>query len=592
MDKKYNVAIIGGGPAGTTVATLLRKYNPELSVLIIEKAKFPRDHVGESQLPSISPILYEMGVWEKVEAHGFPIKIGASYTWGATADRWDFDFFPVENWKDEERPARFEGQRRYTAFQVDRADYDDILLRHAESMGADVMEETAVSEIMTEGPENNGRCTKRVTGLKLSTGDTVTADYYIDASGVVGLLRRALGVETSVNDQLRNIAIWDYWRNAEWAVEIGVGATRVQVRSLPYGWIWFIPLGPDRTSIGLITPSDHYKKTGLSPEELYHKAIQDQPEIAALTKNAETEGTLQSCKDWSHLVDQLIGENWFICGEAAGFADPILAAGMSLAHGSARETAYTILELERGELDATWLRQRYDERNRNNIGQHIRFAQFWYSANGCFTDLAEHCQRIAKDAGLRLTPNQAWRWLSQGGFATEQVGYATFGSFDIASAKHVLEQFDPKHRKCEMLIDGHNVFTLNLQGAEKGHIGKLIDGRIEQIECYKRADATLPLTGFYGVVVSALHRTNDINEMVAYMKQRFQAEVPPEHHGSALNACLQALEIMVQEYWAHRKKDPKKHMLRVSNDGSKYIRNSKDADASIASAGASFKSNI
>ena len=131
---QYDVAIVGGGPAGTTVGTLLRRHNPALRVLILEKEKFPRDHIGESQLPAINGVLVEMGVWDKVEAANFPVKIGASYTWGRDNERWDFEFYPVENWAREERPVRFEGQRKYTAFQVDRAIYDEILLRHAEEV--------------------------------------------------------------------------------------------------------------------------------------------------------------------------------------------------------------------------------------------------------------------------------------------------------------------------------------------------------------------------------------------------------------------------------------------------------------------------
>ncbi len=411
-----DVAIVGGGPAGSTAASLIKKYDPDANVLVLEKATFPRDHVGESQLPSISPILHEMGVWDKVEAAGFPVKIGASYTWGKKQDRWDFDFFPVEAWQDEQRPAAYEGQRRFTAFQVDRAKYDELLLRHAESLGAEVREATSVAKVNVQG--------QKIESLTLGDGSTVTADHYIDASGVVGLLRRALGVESDVEAELRNIAIWDYWENADWAVEIGTGATRVQVRSLPFGWIWFIPLGPTRTSIGLICPSDYYRQTGKTPEALYDEALAAQPDIQRLTRNATRRGRVESCKDWSHLARQVVGDNWFLCGESAGFADPILAAGMALGHNSAREAAYTILELRRGKIAKKWLLERYDDRNRTNIGQHIRFAKYWYAANGCFTDLQDHCSSIAKSAGLRLTPKSSWQWLSQGGFATEFGGIA------------------------------------------------------------------------------------------------------------------------------------------------------------------------
>ena len=80
---EYDVAIIGGGPAGSTLGTLLRKYDGDLSVLILERERFPREHVGESQLPPISAILDEMGCWDKIEAANFPVKIGATYRWAA-----------------------------------------------------------------------------------------------------------------------------------------------------------------------------------------------------------------------------------------------------------------------------------------------------------------------------------------------------------------------------------------------------------------------------------------------------------------------------------------------------------------------------
>jgi flavin-dependent dehydrogenase len=147
-------------------------------VLIVEKEKFPRDHVGESQLPQISDVLQEMGCWDKVEAADFPIKIGATYRWGTDPNPWDFNFIKPEQFKDEQRPAKFEGQRRQTAFQVDRAKYDEILLRHAEEMGCLVREETAVVKVDVVGD--------RITALHLRSQEQITARYYIDASGHIG----------------------------------------------------------------------------------------------------------------------------------------------------------------------------------------------------------------------------------------------------------------------------------------------------------------------------------------------------------------------------------------------------------------------
>ncbi|MCA9283440.1 MAG: tryptophan 7-halogenase, partial [Phycisphaerales bacterium] len=183
-----DVAIIGGGPTGSTAGTLLRKYAPGLRVIVLEKETFPRDHIGESQLPTIGQILHEMGVWEDVEAAGFPIKIGASYTWGRDHDRWNFDFLPVETWVDRPRPGTFEDLRQLTAFQVDRAIYDEILLRHAQRCGCEVREGTRVEEVLhTED---------RIDGLRLDSGETVVARHYVDGSGAASILRKALDVGT------------------------------------------------------------------------------------------------------------------------------------------------------------------------------------------------------------------------------------------------------------------------------------------------------------------------------------------------------------------------------------------------------------
>jgi flavin-dependent dehydrogenase len=304
----YDVAIIGGGPGGSTVGSLLKTYEPSLKVVILERERFPRDHVGESQLPGIGPILHEMGVWDQVEAANFPIKVGATYRWGRTQDLWDFEFLPDGKLRPEPRPAKYEGQRRQTAFQVDRAVYDQILLDRAAELGCEVRQETSVKSIRRTGD--------RVEGLVLADGSEIQAKHYVDASGHSGILRRAMGVEVECPTTLQNIAIWDYWHNAEWATTLGVGGTRVQVMSLGYGWLWFIPVGPDRTSIGLITPASYYKEQGKSPENLYLEAVASDPVIAPLVRNARREEGLSTTKDWSFVANRLCGENWFLVGDA------------------------------------------------------------------------------------------------------------------------------------------------------------------------------------------------------------------------------------------------------------------------------------
>ncbi len=113
---EYDVAIIGGGPGGSTLGTLLKKYEPAIKVLILEREVFPRDHIGESQLPPISAVLDEMGCWDKVEAADFPIKVGATFCWGVNFELWDFEFLPLQDFYNEPRPAKYQGFRKQIVF--------------------------------------------------------------------------------------------------------------------------------------------------------------------------------------------------------------------------------------------------------------------------------------------------------------------------------------------------------------------------------------------------------------------------------------------------------------------------------------------
>ncbi|MEG3846400.1 NAD(P)/FAD-dependent oxidoreductase [Microcoleus sp. herbarium19] len=550
----YDVVIVGGGPAGSTAGTLLKKYNPNLSVLILEKEKFPRDHVGESQLPQISDVLQEMGCWDKVEAADFPIKIGATYRWGSDPNPWDFNFIKPEQFKDEQRPAKFEGQRRQTAFQVDRAKYDEILLRHAEEMGCSVREETAVVKVDTEGD--------RITALHLRSPEQITARYYIDASGHIGVLRRVLGIETHCPTRLQNIAIWDYWTNAEWADFIGVGGTRVQVMSLSHGWIWFIPLGPTRTSIGFICPAEHYKEMKQRPEEIYAEALNSEPRISKLIANATSTGKIETTKDWSFLSDRTVGENWFLVGEAAGFADPILAAGMTLAHTGARELAYTILELEQEKNEAQWLKTQYDQNQRRRVEQHIRFADYWYAANGQFTDLQEHSREIARDSGLNLSPEKAFQWLAQGGFTNDILGQAAIAGFDLGSMKQVMQRFS--QQEVPWLLSAYNVFQLDIQDAEVEFVAVYDRGQISKVKCYVKNGQRLPVTGFYGLLIDILGRAEYIEQIYRQLVLVFKERFSVQHARVALHQALGCLEVMVSSGIVKAILNPELSKLNIS----------------------------
>jgi flavin-dependent dehydrogenase len=558
-----DVAIIGGGPAGSTLGTLLKKYAPTLNVSIFERERFPRDHVGESQLPVIGGILDEMGVWDKVEAAGFPIKVGATYRWGRQDGLWDFHFLESGDLRPEARPAKYQGQRKRTAFQVDRSVYDKILLDHAKKSGCEVYEEASVREVHAESRD-------RVSHLTLADGTDVNSRWYIDASGHAGILRRAMGVEIDCPTSLQNIAIWDYWQNAEWMDSVGVGGTRIVIISVGYGWLWFIPLSPTRTSLGLVVPAAYYKATGKRPEELYAKAVSEAPKIRDLVANATRENKLATTKDWSFLSQRLAGENWFLVGESAGFADPILSAGMSLAHVGARDLAYCLVAAERGDYELDWLRRWYDENQRKSISQHIRFADFWYGSNGCFTDLIEYTSQIAQDAGLDLSPEEAWQWLGTGGFVDHNVVGAGYGGYSLRLAKQISGNFLGTGSR--YVAGGKNVFHLDLKDAQKDWGARLEDGRIQRHRAFRRGNRLLPDSGIYGLIIAVTRSGATAESLFEALTAKIQEwKLPRDVASQFVNDAFDAVEAMISDGWLIATRDESKPALESPQDDSRIV---------------------
>lgn len=550
----YDVAIIGGGPGGSTTGSLLKKYRPDLRVLILERESFPRDHIGESQLPPISAVLDEMGCWDKVEAAGFPIKVGATFRWGRAPELWHFEFLPLADFRDEPRPGAYEGFRRQTAFQVDRSIYDTILLDHAAALGCEVRQGTGVAEVLREGD--------RVEGLRLGSGEVVTARWYVDASGNAAILRKAMGVATDVPTKLKCIAIWDYWENAEWAVHIGVGGTRIQVMSLGYGWLWFIPIGPTRTSLGLVCPAERYKASGKSPETLYLEAIAADERIAGLVANGKRRGRVETTNDWSFLSERTAGENWFLVGETAGFADPILSAGLTLTHTGARELAFTLVELltDPG-VDGAWLKLNYDRNQRSRVRQHIRFADYWYAANGQLTDLKVQCRAIAQEAGLDLDPQKAWAWLAQGGFAHDTAGQAGIGGYNLAATKSIGEFLGG--RALPWQLSDTNTFRLDLEGATRERIAVYEGGRVRAAESLVREGRRLALVGFFALWTDLLARSGRLEDVLPRLLAAIRDHGPAGFQKRALNESMGALESMIADGWVRASLDPARPRIQV-----------------------------
>jgi hypothetical protein len=303
-----------------------------------------------------------------------------------------------------------------------------------------------------------------------------------------------------------------------------------------------------------VVPAKTYKASGVRPAELYERALREEPRIRALLDGAVSEGRLTGTKDWSFLVRKLVGPNWFLAGESAGFADPILSAGMTLAHAAAKEVAYTILSLERGEHDPDWLRNRYETAQTKRILQHIRFAEFWYAANGVFTDLKEYTSEIARDAGLSLDANEAFRWLSTGGFTNETYGGAGAGSFSIEAIKQFAQRMT--NTPADWNIARHNVFRMNVKGARKGQVAAFHEGRIYIEDSVIRDGRELPLTGLYGVVALILRDQSYVRDIGNGFAAYFAQNPWLDDVNASVRYAFHTLEAMIAEGWVTATLDP------------------------------------
>jgi flavin-dependent dehydrogenase len=326
------VLVIGGGPAGSTVATLLSRRG--IRVTLLERERFPRYHVGESLSISCFRAMEVLGVRDKVERHGFTRKDGSYYAWGE--EEWDLPF------------SHLPGEDNHS-WQVVRSEFDQILLEHARSEGVRVHEGVGVSQVHFE----DGRAVSASwtgTGEDKASG-RVGFDIVVDASGRNGLLSARQLSTRRFHDVFRNLAVWGYW---EGAADLDLGPEgAIAVFSREQGWLWAIPLHNGTLSIGLVTGKEEYRaayeRLG-GRQAVYLDAIASCSRLAGITKPGKLVSEVKSETDYSYVADAFSGPGYFLIGDAACFLDPLLSTGVHLATFSGMLAAATISAIIKGEI--------------------------------------------------------------------------------------------------------------------------------------------------------------------------------------------------------------------------------------------------
>ncbi|KAF7297349.1 Flavin-dependent halogenase armH5 [Mycena indigotica] len=334
---KTTVLVIGGGPGGSYASTVLAREG--ISVVLLEAAKHPRDHIGESMLPSLRHYLRFIGLEETFEAHGFQHKPGACFRFAQDDVDYYTDFSTLG-------PGR-------TTWNVVRSEADELLLRYATSQSAQVFEETRVEWLDFDGSRPIRAHWTRKSGSRGS----IEFDWLIDASGRQSIMATKYLKNRIVRDALRNVAVYGYWRGAAIFNEGGPrhGAPLFECLSDKLGWAWFIPLHNGTTSVGVVMHQDNStskkKDSGLALEAHYLDQLKLAPGILELLKDGEfVVGSVKSVGDSSYYASSYAGDHYRLVGDAAAFIDPLFSSGFHMALTGGLSAAATILASSKGQV--------------------------------------------------------------------------------------------------------------------------------------------------------------------------------------------------------------------------------------------------
>ncbi|MGV0953818.1 MAG: NAD(P)/FAD-dependent oxidoreductase [Fluviibacter sp.] len=335
-----DVLVIGGGPAGSTVAPLLAEKG--YKVALLEKARHPRFHIGESLLPANLPIFDRLGVTDKVASIGM-VKNAAEFNspWHDHQQR----FYFADAW-DKSMPS---------AFQVKRSEFDAILIENAAEKGVEVHQDCRVKSVDLSGSDSVSVIAEHVDGRQ----ERWLARFVVDASGRDTFLANKLQIKHR-NPRHNSSSVYAHFDGA--IRNDGPDEGNIAIFWFEHGWFWFIPLADGKTSIGMVTWPYFMKTKGdRSLEEFLLDGIKTCPLLEAKLQNARISSPAEATGNFSYVSDRCYGKNYLMLGDAFAFIDPVFSSGVLLAMNSGVVGAETVDTCLRNPAKAKKALTRFDK---------------------------------------------------------------------------------------------------------------------------------------------------------------------------------------------------------------------------------------